>query len=300
MFRFLIKIRLADDTQIFDLDFTVGEVGLNEIKLTPKNYNANKDDAPVKYRSHAQGEYRLTVRPQTMSSVSPYSSTNSLNSSDSSGVIVNTTNTRNSMPPMPNRKKRAAPRPPSQNSIPEDREEKCAEIKQSQHTIQAIDENERYESNLVHRGFHVSSPNLTGKLSTTLQLAPSNGALSNCSSPDTSLGSSFDGSKNTDPSSKEQSIMVNESAVSKLPPSESSASTSSRNHSRTSSEASDITKDVCLYESKLKKRVLLSEYDFLIVMACIFNEILIVFISLQKTNKKIQRLIVCSFCYQFL
>lgn len=261
-------IRLADDAQIFDLDFTIGEVGLNEIKLTPKSYHANRDDAPpVKYRPHAAADYRLSVRPQTMSSVSPYSSTNSLNSSDSSGVVA-ATNARNSMPPLPNRKKRAAPRPPSQNSIPEDREDKFTADKPAAHQpIQVIDEDDQYESHLVHRGFHVSSPSLTDQTTVTLQLATpaasSNGASSNCSSPDASLGSSFDGSKNTDPSSKEPTVLENGNAGDygagelKCTTSESAASASSRNHSRTSSEASDITRDASFHDPKSKKRALL-------------------------------------------
>lgn len=81
-----------------------------------------------------------------MSSVSPYSSTNSLNSSDSSGNVNHQRISNSHAITAPGRRKRIAPRPPSQNSIPEDPEKSVTVLKRS---------------NLVRQNFHVSSPNLT-------------------------------------------------------------------------------------------------------------------------------------------
>lgn len=152
---------LADDTQIFDLSFTVGEVGLSEIKLVPKNI---KDDTAVRYRIHSNlgRENRFGAqRPHTMSSVSPYSSTNSLNSTDSSGIMMNQ-RVNNGVPVAPNRKKRVAPRPPSQNSIPENPEKTSSKDESnSQSSRTGADSNiDTKHSNLLRQNFHVSSPNL--------------------------------------------------------------------------------------------------------------------------------------------
>lgn len=120
--------------------------------------NSKADDS-VKYRSHfSSQESRSMGRPHTMSSMSPYSSTNSLNSSDSLGIVINHRVTA------PGRKKRIAPRPPSQNSIPEDPEKNSTRIdtkNEMQKQVNAIHETGLKRSNLLRQNFYVSSPNLS-------------------------------------------------------------------------------------------------------------------------------------------
>lgn len=156
----LVIFFLADDTQVFDLSFTVGEVGLSEIKLVPKNI---KEDTSVRYRFHSNfsRDNRFGARPHTMSSVSPYSSTNSLNSTDSSGIMMNQ-RVNNGVPVAPNRKKRIAPRPPSQNSIPENPEKICSKDESNSHSSRIAEDSNiaTEQSNLLRQNFHMSSPNL--------------------------------------------------------------------------------------------------------------------------------------------
>lgn len=151
----------ADDTQVFDVSSTVGEVGLSEIKLAPKNI---KEDTGVRYRLHSNfsRENRFVARPHTMSSVSPYSSTNSLNSTDSSGIMMNQRVNNSGVPVAPNRKKRIAPRPPSQNSIPENPENICSkdELNSRNSGIGEDSKVDSNHSNLLRQNFHMSSPNL--------------------------------------------------------------------------------------------------------------------------------------------
>lgn len=151
----------ADDSQVFDLSFTVGEVGLSEIKLAPKT---SKEDTAVKYRIHSNfsRENRLHARPHTMSSVSPYSSTNSLNSNDSSGMMMYQRVNSSGVPVAPNRKKRIAPRPPSQNSIPENPEKIFPkdEFNSQNNCIVEDPKVDFKRSNMMRQNFHMSSPNL--------------------------------------------------------------------------------------------------------------------------------------------
>lgn len=95
-----------------------------------------------------------------MKTTSPYSSTNSLNSIDSTGMS-NNSRSHHHPPVAPTRKKRMAPRPPSQNSIPENGQ---TTVVQS-----AITENHSDDNGIVFKApfpvvprkkFHVSSPNL--------------------------------------------------------------------------------------------------------------------------------------------
>lgn len=220
---------------MYDLGCTIGEVGLNEIKLVSKHHNSSiKEKITVRYRSH--NELRPAVRPHTMSSVSPYSSTNSLNSSDSSGFV---THSRSGIPAAPNRKKRAAPRPPSQNSIPEKDEKTVPKI---QNGGTNNDENV-FKKPLLRQDFHVSSPNLT---SNNVSLQSS--TTSNGSSTKTSISNSFN--RKYDETNYKQSLLNrplsmqcndNNLVDDQQSLSISTNSNSSRNHSRTSSETSDIT-----------------------------------------------------------
>lgn len=238
-----------DEEQVYDLSCTIGEVGLNEIKLVPKYLSSSiKEKTTIKYRSH--NELRLAVRPHTMSSVSPYSSTNSLNSSDSSGFV---SHSRSGIPAAPNRKKRAAPRPPSQNSIPE-KDEKI--VPKTQNSGANNDDNV-FKKPLLRQDFHVSSPNLTSNNVLTLQSSTS----SNGSSINTSISNSFN--RKYDETNYKKSLLnrplsmqCNESNPvddQHQSLSISTNSNSSRNHSRTSSETSDITNNNAPEPAQRKK-----------------------------------------------
>lgn len=220
---------------MYDLSCTIGEVGLNEIKLVPKHLSSSiKENTTVKYRSH--NELRPAVRPHTMSSVSPYSSTNSLNSSDSSGFV---SHSRSGIPAAPNRKKRAAPRPPSQNSIPEKDEKAVPKIQ----NVGANNDDNVFKKPLLRQDFHVSSPNLTSN-NVSLQLS----SAGNGSNTNTSTRNSFN--RKYDETNYKKSLLNrplsmqcngSNSVDDHQSLSVSTNSNSSRNHSRTSSETSDIT-----------------------------------------------------------
>lgn len=129
---------------VFSNDCTIGEVGLNEIRLVPMSETrlASNNFSSAELARMKAGSRNSFAAPTTTTSSndnslryghvtkSQYSSTNSLNSQDSA----------NGQPVAPLRKKRAAPRPPPQNVIPED-------------------------SPIRHMSFHVSSPNLAQNLS---------------------------------------------------------------------------------------------------------------------------------------
>lgn len=145
----------GDMSQVFDTEKTIGEVGLNELKLvlkTESRFNADfhrfHADDMMKYKtdSVSSSEISRNYSKNTMQKTSPYSSTTSLNSLDSTGMNL----TGKTQPPVaPARKKRAAPRPPSQNSIPEQ------EIFGT--TLNVFKEP---HSILPRKNFHVSSPQL--------------------------------------------------------------------------------------------------------------------------------------------
>lgn len=148
----------GDMSQVFDKDKTIGEVGLNELKLVLKTESRfNSDfhrfhaDDMMKYKSSvpdsvSSSEISRNYGKSVLQKPSPYSSTTSLNSLDSTGMNL----TAKTQPPVaPARKKRAAPRPPSQNSIPEQ------EIFGT--TLNVFKEP---HSILPKKNFHVSSPQL--------------------------------------------------------------------------------------------------------------------------------------------
>lgn len=209
----------VDERQVFDLELSVGEVGLSEIRLAPKAFNVPRSVTSsvveeLKLRIQARPSAYISncqqnQRPHTVYA-SPYSSTNSLNSTDSSGV-------RSHVPMAPSRKKRVAPRPPSQNSIPEDREHR-------QHGTEP-------DEVMLRQNFHVSSPNL------------SNGAALSAAKPiDESVGGPETLPRNARPMSMQLEAKPVENG--------------SRTHSRTSSDASDITRDGSLPDPQPRKRVL--------------------------------------------
>lgn len=148
----------GDMSQTFDNDKTIGEVGLNELQLVLKtesrftsDFRRFHADDMMKYKSSvpdsvSSSEISRNYSKNAMHKASPYSSTNSLNSLDSTGMNL----TAKTQPPVaPARKKRAAPRPPSQNSIPEQ------EIFGT--TLNVFKEP---HSILPKKNFHVSSPQL--------------------------------------------------------------------------------------------------------------------------------------------
>uniref|UniRef100_W4VRA3 WH2 domain-containing protein n=1 Tax=Corethrella appendiculata TaxID=1370023 RepID=W4VRA3_9DIPT len=162
----------ANYSKIFENELTIGEVGLNEIRLVSKScissgvYNSQNSE----YRFSTSDIFRYqrnNIRESSLSSsdlsrtskiamktTSPYSSTNSLNSMDSSGMSTSSKGNNNGhshhQPVVPMRKKRQAPRPPSQNSIPE-QETIC--------TNPAIFKEPQLPP-YSRKNFHVSSPNL--------------------------------------------------------------------------------------------------------------------------------------------
>lgn len=148
----------GDMSQVFANDKTIGEVGLNELKLvlkTESRFNSDfhrfHTDDMMKYKSSvpdsvSSSEISRNYSKNVLQKPSPYSSTTSLNSLDSTGMNL----TAKQQPPVaPTRKKRAAPRPPSQNSIPEQ------EIFGT--TLNVFKEP---HSILPRKNFHVSSPQL--------------------------------------------------------------------------------------------------------------------------------------------
>lgn len=238
---------IADDTQVFELDLTIGEVGLNEIRLAPKSCHAATATEDIKYRTHsvvqsthALPDYRFSVinhnnqRPHTISA-SPYSSTNSLNSTDSSGP--NSSLRSNMMPSVPCRKKRVAPRPPSQNSIPEDKEH-IGDIRNDATAEDAIFKRPQ----LVRQNFHVSSPNLMPSHLSRYTKNETNGDISLTSSEQATITDS--------PLSRPLSMHMHEDEL----------TNASRTHSRTSSDASDnITRDGNWPEPAPRKRIFIGE-----------------------------------------
>jgi hypothetical protein len=184
---------------VFDNELSIGEVGLNEIRLVSKSDSYNNNDFSrfnhddiVKLRNnigrdslssseisrnsrnrHTSNNNSLSNNHvQTKSTTSPYSSSNSLNSMDSTGMNTPTPlsqpttlrslhhlNSSHQQPVAPTRKKRVAPRPPSQNSIPE---QKVLTHDYSNNNNNNNNNNlfkEPY-SVLPRKNFHVSSPTL--------------------------------------------------------------------------------------------------------------------------------------------
>lgn len=248
----------ADDTQVFELELTIGEVGLNEIRLAPKSCHAAAATEDIKFRTHSahsvvqpahtQNDYRFNVinhnhqRPHTISA-SPYSSTNSLNSTDSSGP--NSSLRSNAMPSAPCRKKRVAPRPPSQNSIPEDKEQ-IVERKNGD----VADDGVFKRPQLIRQNFHVSSPNL---MQTNLSRCTINE-----SNADMSLPSSEQTATPDDHSlGRPLSMQLHEDEMSN------GNAYGSRTHSRTSSDTSDnITRDGNWPEPAPRKRIFIGKIEW--------------------------------------
>lgn len=150
----------TDMSQVFDNQRTIGEVGLNELRMVLKSESRfNSDfhrfhDDVIKYKSGVR-DHSVTSSDEmrnlkNVSKASPYSSTNSLNSLDSTGM--NSTSNKTQQPVAPIRKKkRMAPRPPSQSSISE---------QQEIFTTASLNVFKEPHSILPRKNFHVSSPQL--------------------------------------------------------------------------------------------------------------------------------------------
>ncbi|XP_033170261.1 nucleolar protein dao-5 [Drosophila mauritiana] len=123
----------VDASQVYSCESTIGTVGLSEIRLCHKSESYDNFNPDVMHKFQRTGVARDSLSSSsdfsssrnskvTAKTPSPYSSSNSLNSMDSTGM--NYTRTPVVVPPAkvlapPPRKKRAAPRPPSQVCIPE-------------------------------------------------------------------------------------------------------------------------------------------------------------------------------------
>lgn len=166
---------IGDSSQIFNNEWTIGEVGLNEIRLSLKTDHRDPftkfhtDDQKIKLTHNNRGSLssseisKHSVGDNNMKytkSTSPYSSTNSLNSIDLADLSNNSRANQHHPPVAPARKKRMAPRPPSQNSIPEN---------QSTSSTTTITNNRDNNRNVFkvptipvipRKMFHESSPNL--------------------------------------------------------------------------------------------------------------------------------------------
>lgn len=231
---------------------------MNEIRLAPKSYHAAAATEDSKFRthtvvqsSHPHSDYRFTVinhnnqRPHTMS-VSPYSSTNSLNSIDSSGP--NSSLRSNVMPSIPCRKKRIAPRPPSQNSIPEDKEQHVEKNKGAF----ADDGGVFKRSQMLRQNFHVSSPNI---MQTNLSRCTKNESSADISLTDsghtTNTATVDDSSMN-----RPLSLQLHEDEIAN------GNVYGSQTHSRTSSDTSDnITRDGNWPEPMPRKRIFIGKNE---------------------------------------
>uniref|UniRef100_A0A2M3YX79 Putative mucin-17 n=1 Tax=Anopheles braziliensis TaxID=58242 RepID=A0A2M3YX79_9DIPT len=188
----------ADFQQGFELDMNIGEVGLSEIRLmsrkeleTLRNSDYRLSTSDI-FRMHQKTARETSGATSVTSSdlsrtsktalktTSPYSSTNSLNSADSSGVssssrggTINNGHAGNGhhqnapVPVAPARKKRVAPRPPSQNSIPEMRPVAVTHTTTSNGSIgkqSPTDDHQLFKEPQLppysRQNFHVSTPNL--------------------------------------------------------------------------------------------------------------------------------------------
>ncbi|KAH8324973.1 hypothetical protein KR074_004020 [Drosophila pseudoananassae] len=123
----------VDASQVYSCESTIGAVGLSEIRLCHKSESYDNFNPDAMHKFHRTGIARDSLSSSsdfsssrnskiTAKTPSPYSSSNSLNSMDSTGM--NYTRTPVVVPPAkvlapPPRKKRTAPRPPSQICIPE-------------------------------------------------------------------------------------------------------------------------------------------------------------------------------------
>lgn len=209
----------------------------------------SKEDMTVRYRMHSTNQdNRHIARPHTMSSVSPYSSSNSLNSSDSLGMMNQRLNNSN-IPAAHNRKKRVAPRPPSQ--ILESPEIQCTGS-QTSHT-DAISEVGLERSNLARQNFYVSSPNLAVNNNVMQRSISSNDTIT-----DSTISGSFERRQSENTNRKTASnrplSIQHSKTTSENQQIERTNSTCSQNHSRTSSESSDITRYSHLPEPQPRKR----------------------------------------------
>ncbi|EDV32797.2 LOW QUALITY PROTEIN: uncharacterized protein Dana_GF21956 [Drosophila ananassae] len=125
----------VDASQVYSCESTIGAVGLSEIRLCHKSESYDNFNPDAMHKFHRTGIARDSLSSSsdfsssrnskiTAKTPSPYSSSNSLNSTpsmDSTGMNYTRTPV---VPPAkvlapPPRKKRAAPRPPSQICIPE-------------------------------------------------------------------------------------------------------------------------------------------------------------------------------------
>lgn len=171
----------GNNSQVFGLDQTVGAVGLSEIRLCHKSESYDNFNAAeiltlrntAGRNSLSSSELSSRNSKHTLKTASPYSSTNSLTSSDSAGMSNYSGQlgyahpppslqsfTQQKPPVAPVRKKRAAPRPPSQNSVTLSNGNGDVQPQQQQDQ-QKSSTLEVKQPSLARKEFHVSTPNLT-------------------------------------------------------------------------------------------------------------------------------------------
>ncbi|KAM7346837.1 uncharacterized protein ACRADG_006606 [Cochliomyia hominivorax] len=171
----------VDPSQVYSCDLTIGAVGLSEIRLCHKteSYDSFNSDEIIKLHrtsmireSLSSSEFSSRNSKHTMKTTSPYSSTNSLNSMDSSALsygrtpkLPSSTQPKMSAPP---RKKRAAPKPPSQVAIPE----KSPLIMENGNKEEVSNKQNLESPPMATKDFSVSTPNLS---SSTMRLSDING-----------------------------------------------------------------------------------------------------------------------------
>lgn len=206
----MISLLLVDPSQVYSCDLTIGAVGLSEIRLCHKSesYDSFNSDEIIKLHrstlireSLSSSEFSSRNSKHTTKTTSPYSSTNSLNSMDSSAFsygrtpkLPSSTQPKMSAPP---RKKRAAPKPPSQAVIPE----KAPLIMENGNSsgvgekeAQQVANKSAGESPLNNKDFSLSTPNLT---SSTMLVSDINGNDCNGHLEDLHEVSSGNGSLNS-------------------------------------------------------------------------------------------------------
>lgn len=254
---------------------TIGEVGLNEIRLAhkiatrqPDSVKARPHSTIITHHSQTLPKFQLTDhRLSNKIAASPYSSTNSLNSTDSSGMNCSLRSGSHHGPVVPSRKKRAAPRPPSQNSIPEDREHKC-----SAPSSQKSDDGGVFKRPLLRQNFHVSSPNLSSANAAGLRHKEYHCSNSNVypnnetTNGDTSISSietnsSGEGKKFIRPLSNQVDAKnLNDSGRDEETLDNHYAESVNSNHSRTSSETSETIKNGNGPEPTPRKQIVIRMY----------------------------------------
>lgn len=262
------EFRHPDGSQTYDLAMTIGEVGLNEIRLADKTDKAyikfNTDDIMrLRHLSResltSSSDFSKGSARQYSKTVSPYSSTNSLNSMDSAtglnqrnhnNNLHNSNSNRQStngggggsgsatllVPVAPQRKKRLAPRPPSCQlplaASAQDLSASSVSATAAQPTVAddatAFKRPASVPAALPRKAWHVSTPNLNGQPANTKEYGQP--ALS-------AIGSSGELNRTSEPRAGETPATLGQR------PAMAGSTPHLHQRSRTSSDCSEIARD---------------------------------------------------------